>query len=145
MTDSKPRIAMNKLREDLVGLSNYWTVLFGSSLTDDFIPGRSDIDVAVITQHRNRASNLRIWREVLGACPERYDVRVFELLPLHIQITVVRQYAVVFGDPLAISEYLYHYRRIWKDVEPRYEANQFASIAEKLRGMENRRKLLSER
>ncbi|MHA1731692.1 MAG: nucleotidyltransferase domain-containing protein [Promethearchaeota archaeon] len=127
---------MGKLREELHGLSKYWTVVYGSVLSPYFIPGRSDIDVAVVTRKRDREENLEVWHDLLGRVHPRYDVRVFELLPLQVQADILDNYIVVFGDPLELSEYFYKFRVAWKDVEKRVRDNQFESVAEKLEGIE---------
>jgi predicted nucleotidyltransferase len=80
-------------------------------------------------------------RSLLGKTPPIYDVRVFELFPLHIKAEVMSKYIVVFGDPLEISEYFYYYRKLWKDVEKRYRENQYTSYKEILQGIERRKKL----
>ena len=48
---------------------------------------------------------------------------------------VVNNYKVIFGDEPEISEYFYLYRKIWKDVEPRYRQNQYKNIKEKIEAM----------
>ena len=48
----KNSISLNKIREDLVVYKGYWTILFGSALNQNFIPERSDIDIAIITQKK---------------------------------------------------------------------------------------------
>ncbi len=123
---------LRKIDDDLAFCSNYWVVLHGSYVVDKFIPNRSDIDVAIITQTRDKQSNLKTWRNFLGLAPPLYDLRIFELLPLYFQIEIIKNYRVVFGDSLEISEYFYHFRAIWKDMVKRFEANQFHSIQEKL-------------
>ena len=95
-------------------------VLYGSVLTGEFIPGRSDIDVAVVTMKRR--SNRALMREVLGRVnPNKYDVRVFELLPLYVKAEVIKNYAVVFGDEDEVGEYFYFWRKLCRDFERRRE------------------------
>ena len=52
-------------------------------------------------------------------------------------------YKVVEGNPLDLSEYFYYYRKLWKDVEPRYKANQYRSLAEKMAGIKRRQQFLA--
>ena len=33
---------------------------------------------------------------------------------------------------LELSEYFYHYRKLWKDVKQRFEENQFSGVDEKI-------------
>ncbi len=123
---------LRKVKEDLSFCKEYWVVLFGSHVNGTFIQSRSDIDVAIITRNRNRPQNFKTWCEILGEIPPLYDLKVFELLPLIIQIEIIKNYNVIFGDPLEISEYFYRFRTIWKDEAIRFKNNQFHSIREKL-------------
>lgn len=122
------------VREDLQALSDHEVLLYGSYLSEHFTP-RSDIDVAIVTRKRDRDLNRSIWRDVLGQAPDRYDVRVFELLPLDVQHAIAEEHEVVFGDPVDISYYLYRVHRLWDDVGPRIEANRFESVRERMRLM----------
>jgi len=131
---------LEEIRSDLKALSGFWVVVYGSWARGEATP-RSDIDVAVITRTENNEANLKTMKNLLGKTPSGYDVRIFESFPLHIKAEVMSNYAVVFGDPLEISEYFYYYRRLWKDVEQRYKENQFTSYKEVLQGIK-RRKIL---
>ena len=134
--------SLDEIRSDLSPLKQYWVVLYGSCVRGDSTP-RSDIDVAVITQIKDRKENLKIFFEILGKVKPIYDIRVFELLPIHIKMEVIENYIVVFGDTLEISEYFYFYRKIWNDVKHRYRENQFKSIQEKLEGIRRLKRLLN--
>ena len=119
----------------------YWTILFGSALTQNFISERSDIDIAVITQKNDKNANVSIWESILGQNPQNYDIKIFELLPLYIQIDIVENNLVVFGNSLEISEYFYYYRKLWKDMTIRINNNQFDSIQEKSDRINIRKKI----
>ncbi|MHA1491041.1 MAG: hypothetical protein ACTSRI_15505 [Promethearchaeota archaeon] len=76
--------------------------------------------------------NLNFLRKIetdLAFCSNYWE---FSILPLYFQIEIIKDYHIVFGDPLEISEYFYHFRAIWKDMVKWFEANQFHSIQEKL-------------
>lgn len=134
--------SLNNIRKDLAFYNKYWTVLYGSYVTDEWIPERSDIDVAVITRLKNRQENLKIWSNFIEKKPINYDLRIFELMPLYLQIEIIKTYRVLFGDSLEISEYFYQYWKIWKDMIKRYKSNQFKSLNEKLDLIEHRKKTL---
>ncbi len=125
--------AMEEIRDQLEALADHEVVLYGSSLDASTFTPRSDIDVAVITRQRDRGVNRRAWRELLGSAPDRYDLRVFELLPLDVQHNIAVDHEVVFGDPVEISYYFYPIHRLWDDVGPRIEANRFGSMEERIR------------
>ncbi len=136
------RKSLSEIRRDLEPLRDYWVVVYGSYARNQCTP-RSDIDVAVITKIRDPNANIKILWTLFSKIKPGYDVRIFELLPLPIKINVINNYIVIFGDPLDISEYFYFYRKLWKDVKPRYLANQFKSYKEILEGIRRRQKLLS--
>ena len=134
--------SLSKIRSDLSFCNNYWAVVYGSYLNKEWIPERSDIDIAIITRTKNRQRNFEIWSNLLDKIPFNYDLRIFELMPLYLQIEITQTYRVLFGDPLEISEYFYNYRIIWKDMVNRYKSNQFHSLKEKLDLIENRKQFI---
>lgn len=130
--NAKP--SLDEIREDLRSLAENDVVLHGSYLSEAFTR-RSDVDVAVLTRETDRDVNRAIWRDLLGTIPDRYDVRVFELLPLDVQHDIAERHEVIFGDPVDISYYLYRIHRLWDDVGPRIEANRFETMRERMRLM----------
>ena len=129
---------LNNVKEDLKKIDNFWVVIYGSSLSEYYIPLKSDIDVAIITQIKEKKENINIWKDIMGEFAEKYDIKIFELLPLFIKIEVIENYRVIFGNPLEISEYFYYYRSIWKDMVHRIESNRFKSIKEKIKLLERK-------
>lgn len=109
----------------------YEVIMYGSQVEGGSRP-ISDIDIAVITRKGSREDNVKIQEDLLGILPLKYDIRVFELYPIYIQISVIENYKVVFGDPLEISEYFYQYRKKWDDCKHRILSNQFVSYKERL-------------
>ncbi|WP_297497210.1 hypothetical protein [Thermococcus sp.] len=72
------------------------------------------------------------YERVLEKLGGKYDMKVFEELPLYIQIEVIRSHRVIYGDELELSEYFYRFRKLWKDMEHRVNKNQFRSVREKV-------------
>lgn len=130
-----------KIKKDLEICKGHWTILYGSFISEIFILGRSDLDVAVITKIKDKKANFKIWLSLLEKIPHNYDVKIFELLPLYLKIEIAEIYHVLFGDPLEISEYFYQFRVIWKDMARRCESNQFQSIQEKITLLKKQKKL----
>ncbi len=123
-------ISVEKIKNDLKACKKYEIVIFGSFVKAGYTK-RSDIDIAVISRITNKEKNKKIWYNLLDKVPSGYDLKVFELLPLPMQIGIADSHKVIFGDSLEISEYFYHFRKLWKDVEKRYKENQFANLREK--------------
>lgn len=110
------------MEEELQPLKRYGKAVlaYGSILTQWFIPGRSDIDVAIVTMERDEGRNIRILLEALGkVSPNKYDVRVFELLPLHVKSEVIKNHRVIHGDQAQLGEYLHLWRKLCKHYEVR--------------------------
>ncbi|GAG97532.1 unnamed protein product [marine sediment metagenome] len=109
----------------------YEVIMYGSQVEGGSRPS-SDVDIAVITRKVSKEENVKIQEELLGILPLKYDIRVFELYPIYIQMSIIENYKVVFGDPLEISEYFYQYRKKWDDCKHRILSNQFLSYKERL-------------
>ena len=128
--------------ENNILISKYDVVLFGSQVTNEIRP-TSDIDIAIITKIKNREKNIRIQKEILGSLPLIYDIKVFELMPIDIQISIIDSFKVIIGDSLEITEYFYDFRKKWDDVKHRILGNQFKSMKESLELKERGKKILS--
>jgi predicted nucleotidyltransferase len=101
-------------------------VLFGSRARQEDAE-RSDIDICIV---RPVSSDVltRIGRALGG----KYDISVFENLPLHIQIEIIRDSQTLYGDEIELSAYFYGFRRLWADVASRVEYNRFSSVEERM-------------
>ncbi len=125
-------LKIDNLAETLKPLKEkYELVLYGSEVEGGVRPD-SDIDIGVITRETNIETNIKIQKELLGIFPLNFDVRVFELFPIYIQISIIETYQVIFGDILEISEYFYSFRKKWDDCKHRILSNQFSSYRERL-------------
>ena len=122
----------NELAEILAPLKEkYEVILFGSFVEGGFLP-ESDIDIGVLSRNRNQKYNIELQKELLGQFPLKFDIRVFELFPIDIQMSIIQNYRVIFGDPLEISEYFYNFRKKFDDCKHRILSNQFSSFHERL-------------
>ena len=122
---------LNQIKEELAFLKDFDVVIFGSYATGDFREG-SDIDVALVTRIRKYDANMDILKSLPGRVPPLYDIRVFELLSLKIKASVMDDYIVLYGDRPDISEYFYHYRKLWDDCRRRVETGRFKSYREQV-------------
>lgn len=133
-------VTIEEIRSDLTLLqSKYDVLLFGSHNSGDSRP-ESDIDITIITKTDNRDLNIEVQKDSLENFGTKYDIRVFELYPIHIQISIIENYSVIFGDLLAISEYFYGFRKKWDDCKYRMMSNQFRSYHERLNIIERNKK-----
>ena len=109
---------LDEIRKDLDFLSGGEAVIFGSYATDEMRPG-SDIDVAVITREESEEKNIEIQRDLIGKARPRYDIKVFETMPLQLKASIMDEYIILFGEEPEISYYFYHFRKIWEDCKHR--------------------------
>ncbi len=101
-------------KERLLGV-----LLYGSWARGEAEEG-SDIDLCIVVpQASGRAA---LWREFVSHLrDQRYDVRIFEMLPLHIKIAVIEQGVVLHSkDDLELWEYFCPFRREWEDQKHRH-------------------------
>jgi len=125
-------IRIEKIRKVLKPIKNkYDVVLYGSLINNNERPN-SDIDIAVLSYLRDKKKLKTLQFDLFGIAPIKYDIRVFELLPLYIQISIIQDYKIIFGDLLDISEYFYFYRKKWDDIKHRILSNQFKNYKERL-------------
>jgi hypothetical protein len=105
-------------------------LLFGSTAKGGQI-ARSDIDIALVRPRTKRVL-LKIFARVGG----KYDVKIFEELPLPVKMEIIRHHRVIFGDEVELACYFYQFRKAWNDMAYRIKSNQFKSVRE----MMNQRK-----
>lgn len=130
----KLKPSLKQIKDDLKHLSKYEVVIYGSYATGDFT-SRSDIDIAIITRKKNKNQNIKIWKEALKKTKLPYQIKIFELLPLQIKADIIDNSIVLFGNRINLSEYFYHYRKLWQDMKHRYYTNQFTHFREKIEKM----------
>jgi len=88
-------------------------ILFGS-YTDDSYTIRSDIDICLVAGGRNvkEIFNMFLAEDVT----EKYDIKIFETLPLYMKAEVLENAVVVWADDEPeLSYYFYGWRRLIDD------------------------------
>ncbi len=116
-------LEIEELRESLRLLKEKSDVILYGSHVEGGIRPNSDIDIAVISYEKSVVNNIKLQKRLLGKFPLKFDVRVFELFPIYIQISIIDNYKVVFGYVLEISEYFYSVRKKWDDCKHRILSN----------------------
>ena len=101
-------------------------LLFGSSARREDVE-MSDIDICIV-----RPANDGLLTEMNRMLGGKYDMKVFENLPLYIQIEIIRDHKIIYGDEVELSAYFYRFRRLWADMVPRVGYNQFDSVGERM-------------
>lgn len=111
-------------------------LLFGSHAAGNE-DKRSDIDICLVSP-KNRRILLKVF-EKLG---DKYDVKIFEKLPLNIKMDIIKNHKTIFGNEIELSYYFYNFRKEWRDVEHRIKKNRFKNTKEMIM---QRRSWLNER
>jgi len=91
-------------------------LLYGSAAAGDETP-RSDIDISVVLPSRKYMKDIlnEIYRK-LDVFTKKYDVRIFEELPLYIQINIIESNKIIYSkDIYELYEYFYFVRKLWED------------------------------
>ncbi|MEI8002831.1 MAG: nucleotidyltransferase domain-containing protein, partial [Methanothrix sp.] len=116
-----------RVKNDLLFLQEpFWrnqvrgVLLYGSRARGE-AGQRSDIDLCIVAPEA--ADKAALWREFISRLRDnRYDVRIFELLPLHIKMAAIGGGLVVYSrDDLELYEYFHPFRREWEDQKHRQE------------------------
>lgn len=133
---------LKEIQSDLAELSSFDVILFGSQVEGGARP-TSDYDITIVTGEKQEESNLLSFKKILGMVAPPYEAHIFELLPIHIQISVIKNYQVIFGDHLEISEYFYPFRKAWEDCKRRIISNQITGFKEREKLQANSKRILA--
>lgn len=114
---------MDQIKEDFQFLKNdervLGVLLFGSR-AENKAHAKSDFDVCIIAPRQKPEEILMKVFDKLDVEGKNYDVHLFEELPLHLKISVIKNHEIMFcKDEYEMSEYFYFYRKLWKDQEKR--------------------------
>ena len=87
---------------------------------------RSDIDLCIVAPQVPDFKRADLWLRFLSRLrDDRYDVRIFEILPLYMKIAVIEEGIVVHSrDTPELYEYFYPFRRDWGDQKHRQETSR---------------------
>jgi len=111
---------IKKVEEDLGFLRDrvLAVLIFGSYARGDVT--RGDVDICVVAPGEDRTELLYdIFRSV-DVFGKRYDVFVFEELPLYMKFEVMENHKIVFCRGLPeLCEYFYFYRKFLEDFKQR--------------------------
>ncbi|MEA1999474.1 MAG: DNA polymerase subunit beta [Euryarchaeota archaeon] len=106
------------LLDDVLG------VLLYGSLAAGVDSERSDIDISIVAPSICDKSGFS--RRVLSNVRDaRYDVRVFELMPLYLKAEVVEKGEIIYTKNIfKLYEYFYYFRKIWEDQKHRQKLSK---------------------
>jgi len=106
------------LKENVLGVVIYGSVAKGEETS------KSDIDVCVISPKTAPKDVLKLIYRKINVNEKKYDVKVFEELPLFLKMEVIKSCKVLIGDPKEINEYFYKFRKLWNSQKHRQEVSK---------------------
>lgn len=80
-------------------------LLFGSYAEGEQTK-RSDIDVCIVKPLEG------VLDEIHGKLGGKYDIKVFENLPLYVKMEIIGRHEVIYGSKPDLTEYFYFFRRL---------------------------------
>ena len=106
------------LLDDVLGI-----LLYGSLATGEYSE-RSDIDISIVAPVID--DKIGFSRRILSNVRDaRYDVRVFELMPLYLKAEVVEKGEIIYTKNIfKLYEYFYYFRKIWDDQKRRQKLSK---------------------
>lgn len=106
------------LFDDVLGILLYGSLAAGE---DD---ERSDIDISIVAPVID--DKIGFSRRILSNVRDaRYDVRLFELMPLYLKAEVVEKGEVIYTKNIfKLYEYFYYFRKIWEDQKHRQKLSK---------------------
>lgn len=88
-------------------------LIFGSSTAEE---GR-DTDICIVAPD---GFDLKEAFKRVDVTGKKYDVWIFEELPLYMKMEVIEDHLIVICEDVPeLFEYFYHFRKLWKDQEHR--------------------------
>ena len=94
------------------------SILLYGSYAENQQTARSDIDICIVAPKLKTPSQFSellgyIWRNINA---NKYDVRIFEALPLYMKIDVIKKHIVIISINIHdLYYYFYNFRKIWND------------------------------
>ncbi len=98
--------------------------LYGSYLLDNET-SKSDIDLCIVAPNEDIHKLISAILQNINVTSKKYDVRVFQELPLYIKIHVIENGKLIYTvNELDLYEYFYLYRKLWNDQKHRQEISR---------------------
>ena len=108
---------LKDLKKDLMELKTFAIIIYGSYVTGK--PHlKSDIDICIVLNNNNKKKIEKMFKQVLriSARNEKYDIRIFEQMPLYMKKQVIENGKIIYAKNMAkLTEYFYFYRKLWQD------------------------------
>jgi len=111
---------MNRLKELPHFDDLRFAYVYGSSVTGKATE-RSDIDVALYYDIKDRSELHHLLFYISGFFPDKYDIHMFQLLPLYVKIEVFKGELIYTDDKGFVHDIAWETIKEYNDFEPRYK------------------------
>ncbi|MBI3034800.1 nucleotidyltransferase domain-containing protein [Candidatus Woesearchaeota archaeon] len=103
---------LKEIKDDVFAILIYGSYAVGGANI------RSDVDVCVVLKNNDKEEINNVNRKILriSAKNEKYDIRIFEQMPLFMKNQVIKNGKVTYAkDKAGLGEYFYFFRKLWRD------------------------------
>ncbi len=94
--------------------------IYGSSVTGKTTK-KSDIDIALYYDIAEKRELYNLQFLISGSFPDRYDIHMFQLLPLYVKIEIFRGELLFTDDKGFVHDIAWETIKEYNDFEPRYK------------------------
>jgi len=106
-------------KKDILGI-----LLYGSYSKSKNI-NRSDIDICIVAPNEDLHQLLSFILQNVNVSAKKYDVRIFNELPLYIKIHIIEDGLLIYSsNKLDLYEFFFIYRKLWNDQKHRQKISK---------------------
>lgn len=110
---------IKNLNEDIREIKdNIFAIIIYGSYAKGTPTKRSDIDVCVVAKNQDKLKINNTYKKILklSAKTPKYDIRIFEQMPLFMKMEVIENGKIIYvKDLYELNEYFYFFRKLWED------------------------------
>ncbi len=119
------KVKVKNLLEEIQNLDLYsqieFIVLYGSALSNSYLKD-SDIDICIyLSNKKNRKEFVEFRLELLKKIEENFDIQIFQLLPIYVQIEVLKGEILYVKDLDKMYEIAYNTIEEYEDFYPLFK------------------------
>ena len=106
-------------KKDILGI-----LLYGSYSKRQNV-NRSDIDICIVAPNEDLHQLLSFVLQNINVSAKKYDVRIFNELPLYIKIHIIEDGLLIYSsNKLDLYEFFFIYRKLWDDQKHRQKISK---------------------
>ena len=106
-------------KKDILGI-----LLYGS-FTKDKNTNKSDVDICIVAPNEDLHQLLSFILQNINVSAKKYDVRIFNELPLYIKIHIIEDGLLIYSsNKLDLYEFFFIYRKLWDDQKHRQKISK---------------------